>query len=352
MSQPNISSGSRVWKFRVMLIGLMICGGVAAAVLAAELIFRVFGLNRPVYTTHPDNGCVRVIEGHPIGWVWVPGACGTDGHGMFEWNEPRAKSPPEGVFRYLVIGDSVAAGTGVMRQETFENVVERNFRSQGLKVESFNLGSPGSNAQQWLHYWKYHGFEAHAAIIAVCPNDADASLVLTIADKEIYWPWVENGFTVWRRIPLGQFWWKFQLFQTFATHNAWPRDEYANDHAISARSFAAAVQTPLYLKKRGLKVMMVLLPYFGEASRIEGNQLPRCREYHRLLKGEWEKNGIPWVEPAPGCLAGDPDFVLDPADVYHPSAAGHVWLAGKIAEGLARHGMTPVFPPPPAVKAE
>jgi hypothetical protein len=56
------------------------------------------------------------------------------------------KERPEGVYRVMVIGDSVARGTSV--KESYAGYLQKELLAQGIKAECFNLGLPGFGARR------------------------------------------------------------------------------------------------------------------------------------------------------------------------------------------------------------
>ncbi|MCX6857288.1 MAG: SGNH/GDSL hydrolase family protein [Verrucomicrobia bacterium] len=56
------------------------------------------------------------------------------------------KKRPEGAYRVMVIGDSVARGTSV--QESYAGYLQKELQAQGIKAECLNLGLPGFGARR------------------------------------------------------------------------------------------------------------------------------------------------------------------------------------------------------------
>jgi lysophospholipase L1-like esterase len=76
---------------------------------------------------------------------------------------------PRGRKRILILGDSVAYGTGVERDQTFAKLLER--RLDGVDV--IDSGVPGYSAYNEVEYYRARGreLEPDLVIVAVCLND-------------------------------------------------------------------------------------------------------------------------------------------------------------------------------------
>src|SRR5688500_10064208 len=88
---------------------------------------------------------------------------------------------PAGVRRILVLGDSVAYGSSVPRQDTFANRLERISPRQSGPVEVINAGVMGYTPYNELQYYLHRGkdFGADVVIIAFCMND--------VANPRLHW---------------------------------------------------------------------------------------------------------------------------------------------------------------------
>ncbi|MFQ5458022.1 MAG: SGNH/GDSL hydrolase family protein, partial [Myxococcota bacterium] len=88
---------------------------------------------------------------------------------------PLAK--PEGVFRILVLGDSVTFGENVTAAQSFSKQTEAilNQARPGKRVEVLNAGVRGYNTYQELILLKEVGLAYHPDLVVVCyvVNDAD-----------------------------------------------------------------------------------------------------------------------------------------------------------------------------------
>jgi lysophospholipase L1-like esterase len=81
---------------------------------------------------------------------------------------------PEGVLRILVLGDSVAFGIGVSREESFPKRLEERLRRRGRQVEVINAGVKGYTAYNEVHFYlsELRDFQPDVVLLAVVLNDA------------------------------------------------------------------------------------------------------------------------------------------------------------------------------------
>lgn len=169
-------------KSREILVGASLSIASLVVFLAIlEIILRLAGYNpigqlvndperslfiRP--STNPD----RVYEATPgaSGRGW-----GTDisinSHG-FRGRE-YVIDKPDGVFRIVVIGDSIAFGNGLDAGEAFPTVLENKYRSAGKNVEVLNLALGGYDTLQEIATLEEIGlsFKPDLVVLAYCIND-------------------------------------------------------------------------------------------------------------------------------------------------------------------------------------
>lgn len=80
---------------------------------------------------------------------------------------------PSGTLRILILGDSIAYGTAVSRNNTFPNRLEALLRKQFKSAEVINAGVSRNTAYNELQYYLNDGreFEPDIVIVAFCMND-------------------------------------------------------------------------------------------------------------------------------------------------------------------------------------
>lgn len=135
---------------------VLLAASIVVALIVVEVALRVSGFNDQVFT-RPDP---------VLGYSLIPGLTqrqSLEGDALIEINEygfrgspyPKTKGP--GVFRIVVLGDSLTEGRQVGEDETYSAILERKLASCGglsrSTVEVLNFGVAGySTAQELLTY--------------------------------------------------------------------------------------------------------------------------------------------------------------------------------------------------------
>lgn len=88
-------------------------------------------------------------------------------------SEAVAVPKPVGVFRVLILGDSVAYGHDVRQEAAFPQQLQQLLRKQGKSVEVVNAGVSGYTAYNELQAYLAHGrqLQPDLVIVAMCLND-------------------------------------------------------------------------------------------------------------------------------------------------------------------------------------
>ena len=166
--------------FRVALL----LASVAFTLILFEIALRIAGPStrasdrRGLHELRPDRAWLYGLR---------PGAQGTleadsevtyriNADGFRDRNYLRPK--PDGVFRVLVLGDSVAYGYGVEGEESFPKVLERELAAaigggERHRVEVLNLGVSGYNpyTEAALLADRGSGYEPDLVLVQFCIND-------------------------------------------------------------------------------------------------------------------------------------------------------------------------------------
>lgn len=100
-----------------------------------------------------------------------------------------SEAKPEGVFRILVLGDSIPYGRVVNKQKTFPNQLEKFFIEHGKSVEVINAGVSGYSPYNELYYYLEEGrkFNPDLVILAFCVND--------VANPRLHWGYTQEKIT-------------------------------------------------------------------------------------------------------------------------------------------------------------
>src|SRR6202166_1627846 len=101
-----------------------------------------------------------------------------------------AVAKPEGVYRIVVLGDSIAAGLHVERNEdVFPPILERLLVQGGLRGEVINLAVSGYNTQQQVEMLREKGLRYHPDLVVVAytmssREHVDGDILKTLLEAE------------------------------------------------------------------------------------------------------------------------------------------------------------------------
>lgn len=168
---------------RSRALGLAVAaGGLVLALAAAELLVRAAGVAPEVSPVR--RGRIQLSDNPRLVFEPVPGMVVEDA-GLWEAWEGSANSlgyrsperpaaKPAGVFRIVVLGDSIAEGLGVDDvADTFPARLERRLRAEGRPVEVLNFAVTGYNTAQEVETLAARAlsFEPDLVLLAYCLND-------------------------------------------------------------------------------------------------------------------------------------------------------------------------------------
>jgi hypothetical protein len=167
---------------------LLIAGGVAAALVMAELALRIF-------MPKPD---FYVYDSH-TGWNPNPGSAGWDNEESRVWlefNRDGFRGPavpfkkPPGTFRVVVLGDSFTEAQQVPWEDTFCAVMQHELSGcpslQGRRIEVIDLGCDGYGTAQELIVLRRVAWKLHPDMVVLAffsGNDVRNNEVALEGDK-------------------------------------------------------------------------------------------------------------------------------------------------------------------------
>ncbi|HZI19437.1 MAG TPA: SGNH/GDSL hydrolase family protein [Pyrinomonadaceae bacterium] len=162
---------------RKLLVKLSVpLAAVLLTLLALEAAVRVYRIARradlpPAASEGPPEPLHVVTEGPHL---YELNSRHSDISEQGTRDEEVAVPKPEGVFRVLVLGDSLAYGAAVGRERTFPERLEALLREKYPRAEVVNAGVSGYTAYNELQYYLARGreFEADVVLLAFCLNDA------------------------------------------------------------------------------------------------------------------------------------------------------------------------------------
>jgi lysophospholipase L1-like esterase len=228
-----------------------------------------------------------------------------------------ALARPEGVFRIVVLGDSIAGGWGVERaEETFPFVLERLLGEQGHRAEVINLAVSGYNTRQEVEMLRLRGLAYHPdlVLVAYCLNDSEpltsSHILTTLLNVERH----TGGLHV-RAHPLlarsALYRWVWSSLASRSRRSDAPRA--AGDSVHEAFADLARLS-----REARFRVLVVIFPEL-----LPERPYPRRAEHVRVLDLAAESGfaSLDLLRPLRRCAGGALDAIA--GDAVHPNAAGH-----------------------------
>jgi lysophospholipase L1-like esterase len=276
--------------------------------------------------------CTRAAADPALIYELVPGRCGANTRGFLD--EEHAVPGPPGVRRLVVIGDSVAQGVGVRREEAFPQRLEGLLgRDPGAAVEVVLLARAGYSTGQQLRLLEAEAarYDPDLVLWSYVLNDP-AHPVYHNPNGELglyhYTPPSHLAHVVASRM--------FLLRERFRARRC--RDEYHERlHCVYRDRIAADLERiGAWSRAHGVPVVFVLHPAFEEGGRFEAYSLLGV---HADLAGLARGAGLRTVDLLEAYAGRDPEALKQPDppgwhDAWHPNAEGHRLAAEHLAARL------------------
>ncbi len=323
------------------------------ALLAAELLIRIAGAAPEVSVI--SKGRFQLSSNPKIGFEPVPGLR-YEGEDLSFYDYQGASNrlgyrdrdheiaKPPGVWRIVVLGDSIAAGLRVERfEDTFPAILERLLREQGVNAEVINLAVSGYNTQQEVETLADKGLRYRPDLVLVAYSltdrervDGDILKTLLEAERE------KGGGSAARTHPLLL---RSALYRFVRYRVLPPRPAAASDAEVQRSTDLISGDTVAeyfgvlgrLARREGFRVVVAVFP------RIVHNFARyRFMAQHRYVRGLSAAHGFVHLDLLPELArcrqaSGEPVG----ADNYHPSAYGHRCAA----EAMARVILEEIRPP-------
>ncbi len=176
----------------------LMLAGVLVALVAAELLVRAAGAAPRVYAIR--KGRFQLSHNPKIGYEPVPLVYTGRELSFYDYlgasnslgfrDREHAVAKPAGVYRIVVLGDSIAAGLHVERNEdVFPPILERLLVQDGLRAEVINLAVSGYNTQQEVEMLREKGLQYHPDLVVVAytmssREHLDGDILKTLLEAE------------------------------------------------------------------------------------------------------------------------------------------------------------------------
>lgn len=241
--------------------------------------------------------------------------------GYRDVDHPTAK--PAGVFRIVVLGDSIAAGFGVAKlQDVFPFRVQKALQAAEWNVEVLSFAVSGYDTRQEVETLrtKALAFQPDLVLLAYSLNDrerADGDILATLQAA------AEQRSASWSANPVLM---KSALYRLLHYRLQKPK-ALASGSIPSEDTVAESFgELAALSRQHGFRVLVAVFPRFGQHL----NRFPR---QHDFVRGLAEANGFELLDLRATfrrCRAAAPDTPIA-TDTWHPSAYGH----GCAAEAMA-----------------
>ena len=306
--------------------------GLAIVAVAMEVMLR---LEHRQLAAGRDL-CTRAAEDAELVYTYVPGKCGANARGFPDRERDLAK--PAGVFRIALIGDSVAEGEGVARDESFGRRLEAGLAERGA-FEVVLLARTGYSTSQELAVLEREAYRYDPDLVlwSYVLNDP-AHPVFHDANGELGRYWAPRRAHVVHFVR--ERW--FRLRDVLASRGC--RAEFhARLHCAYAEKVAESfARLGAFARERGVPIAVVIHPVFEEGRGYDAYTLARL---HAELRRLAEAAGLPVLDLLETYRGHDPESLKQHApDVYdpwHPNARGHALAARAIERFLVREGLVP-----------
>ncbi|MFQ5702125.1 MAG: SGNH/GDSL hydrolase family protein [Acidobacteriota bacterium] len=319
----------------VARLGLVTAGSVVALVLA-EIVVRLFGLAPQVAFIH--RGQFRLSDNDRIGWEPIPdpGSAGateergwnpSERNGLGFRDRDHALDKPPGVYRILVLGDSITKGLGVPDKERiFPAVLERKLDESGLTSEVINFGVEGYNTQQEVETLEEKGlvYKPDLVVLAYSLNDRDwpaHHLYREMLEQEFHRGWISDARISPFLAPSALY--RFLRYRVLAR---FPRGSSAIEETIRKRIDLVQQDTVEeyfgvladLARSNRFDVLVAVFPYLDDLVHYRHNDQ---HEWVRVLSSRHGFHHLDLLDPLTRCQEFYHHEVA--ADDVHPNILGH-----------------------------
>ena len=323
--------------------------GIAAALGAGELVVRAVGAPevapvrrgrfqlsadpRLVFEPVPD----LAFTGNPRYFFEYEGRSNRLGYR----DRDHAIAKPPGVYRIVVLGDSIAAGYRIPRlEDTFPALLEARLRRQGLPVEVLNFGVSGYNTMQEVETLRVRAlrFAPDLVLVAYCHNDRrppDPRIVAGLrearAGRKVL-PAAEA-----ERALLASALYRFIRYGVLEARER--QAEAAAEEGAGNTVAPSLAELAAISRREGFEVLLAVFPYLPRLYDKE-----HAEEHARLARLARE-HGFHHLDLRPAfrdCREATPEKLR--FDRYHPTAAGHHCAAAAMVQAV--RGLTSLRPRP------
>ena len=300
---------------------LLACAAAATIVAGAEVGARQYGFGSPLLYRAASAGYEMVpnqkIE--RLGHVTTINNIGTRGENV-------SPMPTPGMFRVMVLGDSVAnGGTMLNDAQVFAAVASRRMTAQGCHNEVMDAAAGGWSLLDEIAWVREHGLHG-AQMVVWTINYMDLDQIestSSLLDSNPSFPSKHPPFAIWEiatRYALP----RLGLGPSNADTGSSGAGTFSSENA--PRITAAVRDFKTYLDRRGVALLVI----YHEGREPAGAERQKSRQ--RLLNDLAAMN-VPVFETG---LSQAPDSANLFVDLIHPNAAGHERIGTRLGDILIK----------------
>lgn len=321
----------------------LLVAAVFCSLLAAELLVRLVGAAPQVYVIR--KGRFQLSHNPKIGYEPVPlsyrgkelsfydyqGASNSLGYRDVE----HAVQKPPGVYRIVVLGDSIAAGLKVDRfEDTFPPLLQKLLDARGLRAEVISFAVSGYNTQQEVETLEEKGLRYQPDLVLLAYSlgnrgrlDGDIMRTLLAQERE------KQGLSGTRVNPylVKSALYRFVRFRAFAARRPQTFDSRRYLDLVSNDTVAQYFGVLRALsREHRFAVLVAVFPRF-----VKNFGYYRFSEQHAFVRDLARQDGFylaDLLEPYARCRAASPEPIS--VDSFHPSAYGHRCAAQALADEI------------------
>lgn len=342
MKKPDLQNTKKTkgaTKKRLFKALCLTLPAIIICLFLAECVIRLFDLSPEIYSV--QKGRFRLSENPLIGYELVPGYETQDENPMTLFkgranslgfrDREHAIQKPKGVFRIIVLGDSIVQGFGIENDEDlFTSVLSRLLIETGRKVEVFNFGVSGYNTQQEVETLREKGlqFQPDLVVVTYCLNDTSLccgpilSTLLQERDK-----YQEKGSRSGHLVrDINRILLKSALFRMIYFSLPSKSDELENYDSLKENTVTQYLDLLAQLSRtHGFEVLIAIMPAFDNIGDYQHHS------HHKTVMALAQSMRFYHLDLYPGFFKLAHTEMVSMDDM-HPTVAGHKLTGELIAD--------------------
>jgi lysophospholipase L1-like esterase len=329
------SASRRFWPKRVVLVFV----SILVALLVAEIGLRIHHHVRwrAALDKHlGDDGLPITIASDVPGLVYTYRSDGDGMNSQGYFDEEHSWEKPPGVFRIVVIGDSLAAGQFVDRQESFPKLIEQRLNESPIdrRCEVIVLARSGYSTSQELVLLRDEAFQYQPDLIlwSYVLNDPAHPLVHAVSGdlQLLYRPSLHVAHLAWK----GWF-----LLREMINARGGPTEYHERLHYVYWQQVERDFdEIGRLCREHEVPVVLVIHPVFDRERPFEQYALV---DLHAALKDLAVRSDLVPLDVLPAYRPFPPERLSFKDDPWHPNALGHRLAADYLFDRLIERGLLP-----------